>query len=262
VAGDEANVERDEPAPIEAGPDADRSKIAGVASSIADGAGTVISAAFGPVNSLASGARRRIGERSGARVRRVRRMGHHDLANLWQLHPEARRAAIRELGLMIVPVEQILGSAVEGQAQRGGDFLPLKNRRSADWRARWQRILAALDRLEALPPVELLRFGDGYWVVDGHNRVAAALYTGQIELDAVVQDLRLPGSVTADPPAPIAGVLEGSLDLRAAGSGRLSRTATRREDLDTVQSKVDRKAAHEHHGAGLEPDDERPGPAG
>ena len=51
----------------------------------------------------------------------------------------------------------------------------------------------ALDRLESLPPVELIKFGDDYWVVDGHNRVAAALYNGQVELDAVVEELRLPG---------------------------------------------------------------------
>jgi hypothetical protein len=258
VTSDESEGENGEGAPTanvptdllaaEAGPSpADRSLIGGMASSIADGAGTMISAALSPVGSLATGARRRIGERSGARVRRVRRMARHDLPNLWELHPEARRAALRELGIVTVPVESILGTAVEGPAQRGGDFLPLKERRSGDWRGRWQRILRAFDRLESLPPVDLLRFGDGYWVVDGHNRVAAALYTGQVELDAAVQDVRLPGAVSADPPAPIAGVLEGSLDLRAAGSGRRSRTATRREDLNTVQREVDRRSVHEHH---------------
>src|SRR5687768_11726086 len=85
---------------------------------------------------MLAGARRLINERPGARVRRVRTMGHEPLANLWELHPEARRAAIRELGLMSVPIDQIRGTAVEGGAQRGGDFLPLKNRRSTDWRAR------------------------------------------------------------------------------------------------------------------------------
>ena len=95
--------------------------------------------------------------------------------------------------LVAVPVDQIKGTAVEGPGQRGGDFLPLKDRRSDDWRSRWQRILGANERLEVLPPVELIKFGDDYWVVDGHNRVAAALYNGQMELDAVVEELRLPG---------------------------------------------------------------------
>ena len=219
------------------------SRIASMASSIADAAGPVVSAALSPVKLLASGANRIIGERDGARVRRVRRMGRAELTNLWDLHPEARRASIRELGLQLVRVEDIKGTAVEGQPQRGGDFLPLKDRRSDDWRGRWQRILNALDRLETLPPVELIRFGDEFWVVDGHNRVAAALYNGQVELDAVVEELRLSGvSSTANTPTALASVLEGSLDLRAAGTGRLSRTAQRPDDIEGVRRALDREA--------------------
>jgi len=199
----------------DASADEERTGLAGVAATIADVAGPVISSA-----------RRLIDKRSGARVREVRRMGHQPLANLWEVHPETRRASIRELGLQGVLTSAIAGTAVEGPAQRGGDFLPLRDRRSADWRSRWQRILSAIDALAALPPVELIRFGEEYWVVDGHNRVAAALYTGQDEIDAVVQELRLPG-MAHKPPQLIAPILEGSLDLRDAGAGRFSRTATR-----------------------------------
>ena len=218
------------------------STLGGVASTIADAAGPVISAALTPVRSLASGATRIIGERPGARVRQVRRMGSQ-LVNLWDIHPEARRASIRELGLQSIGVDRIKGTAVEGPPQRGGDFLPLKDRRSQDWRARWQRILSALERLETLPPVDLIKFGDDYWVVDGHNRVAAALYNGQVEIDAVVEELRLPG-MTSDRAdrAPIAGVLEGSLDLRDAGSGRLTRTAYRPTDLEACAAATDERS--------------------
>jgi hypothetical protein len=161
--------------------------------------------------------------------------------------PEARRAALRELGLMSVPTEQVRGTAVEGPAQRGGDFLPLKDRRSDDWRGRWQRILAAIDSLRSLPPIELLRFGDEFWIVDGHNRMAAALYTGQNEIDAVVTDLRLPG-MASQPVQRIAGVLEGSLDLRNAGAGRLTRTSVRPTDLGSVRQHTheDGEAGHDH----------------
>jgi len=159
-------------------------------------------------------------------------MGKQPLANLWELHPEARRASIRELGLQSVPLERIRGTAVEGPGQRGGDFLPLRDRRSDDWRSRWQRILRANDSLMSLPPIDLIKFGDDYWVVDGHNRVAAGLYTGQGEADAVVEELRLPG-MRSEPAQPIAGVLEGSLDLREAGAGRLTRTTTRPSELLT-----------------------------
>ena len=231
------------------------SAIAGGASSLAGGAGSVISGGAsaiaggassiaGGAGSVISGARRLIDERPGARVRRVARGGHEPLANLWDLHPEARRASIRELGLIGVPVDDIRGTAVEGAPQRGGDFLPLRDRRSDDWRARWQRILGAIERLETLPPVELIKFHDGYWVVDGHNRVAAALYNGQVELDAVVEELRLPG-MRAEPAPRIAPVLEGSLDLRAAGSGRLTRTAQRPTDLEAASR--DRHTHDEPH---------------
>jgi hypothetical protein len=202
-------------------------RLADVASSIVDAAAPVLAAA-----------RRVIDERPGARVRRVKRMAHQPLPNLWDDHPDTHRATIRELGLRSVPVAQIKGTAVAGPAQRGGDFLPLRDRRGADWRARWRRILDANERLKPLPPVELIKFGDAYWVVDGHNRVGAALYIGQGEIDAVVQELRLPG-MPAEPKTPIASVLEGSLDLRAAGEGRLTRTADRPLDLESARP-------HEH----------------
>ncbi len=222
-----AGVQPAEPADKAQAQDESRSMLAGVAATIADAAAPVLAAA-----------RRVIDERPGARVRRVRRLGHRPLSNLWDDHPEVHRAAIRELGLRSVPVAEIRGTAVAGPAQRGGDFLPLRARRGDDWRGRWQRILEANERLEALPPVVLIKFGDDYWVVDGHNRVAAALYIGQAEIDAVVQELRLPG-MAAEPKSPIASVLEGSLDLRAAGAGRLTRTADRPLDLESVRP-------HEH----------------
>ncbi|CAN5626003.1 hypothetical protein BH23CHL7_BH23CHL7_19100 [soil metagenome] len=204
-----------------------RSGIAGMATSIADAAGPALNAALRPVSELTSGARRVIEGRSGARVRRVRQMGHQPLANLWDEYPAARRAAIREQGLRTVPLELIAGTAVEGPTQRGGDFLPLRQLRGQDWRARWQRILAGMDQMAALPPVDLLKFGDSYWVVDGHNRAAAALYTGQVAIDANVVELRLPGMPSSSGPGNLAPFLEGSRDLREAGSGRLTRTTTR-----------------------------------
>lgn len=219
-------------------PDEARSVLANVAATIVDVAAPVLAAA-----------RRAIDERPGARVRAVRRRGRQPLPNLWEEYPEAHRASIRELGLRSVPVTEIRGTAVAGPAQRGGDFLPLRDRRGDDWRARWRRILEANERLETLPPVELLKFGDDYWVVDGHNRVAAALYIGQVEVDAVTRELRLPG-MAAEPKPPIASVLEGSLAVRAAGAGRLTRTADRPLDLESIRP-------HEHEERQADPGESR-----
>ena len=148
-------------------------------------------------------------------------MGKQPLANLWELHPEARSSTFRELAPRVVPVDLIAGTAVEGPVQRGGDFLPVRERRGADWRGRWQRILNALDELVALPPVDLVKFGDRYWVVDGHNRVAAALYNGQDDIDANVVEARMPGVPSDHDHSAIAPYLAAdSLELREAGRGR------------------------------------------
>jgi hypothetical protein len=160
--------------------------------------------------------------------RRRRRDGA--LPNLYDLRPEARTATVREIGLLAIPVDEIIGSAVDGPAQRDLDFLPLRPLRSANWNARWQRIRAANDRLQVLPPIDVLRTSDGYWVVDGHNRVAAAKAAGQVDIDAVVRAVQLPGEPKLRPSGPLAPVLEGSDQLRAAGRGLLTPGAT----LDAV----------------------------
>jgi hypothetical protein len=207
--------------------DEERSTLSAVASTLTDAATPVVSA----VGHIAGGARRIIGGRPGARVRQVRRMGQQPLANLWELHPEARRSTFRELAPRVVPVELIAGTAVEGPVQRGGDFLPVKDRRGADWRSRWQHILTGLDEMAVLPPIDLIKFGDHYWVVDGHNRVAAALYNGQYDIDANVVEARMPG-VPADPHSDIAPYLADSLELREAGRGGSRRTHTHDEERE------------------------------
>jgi hypothetical protein len=164
---------------------------------------------------------RRWEDRPGARVRAVRRRGKQPLPMLYEEHPEARNATPRELGLRTIDVADVAGTAVGGARQRGGDFLPLKPFRSDNWKARWQRLRAAADRLAILPPIDVLRFDDRYWVLDGHNRVASALYGGQLTIDANVTDLRQPGESRSEQPASLAAQVEDHRELRAA----LSRTS-------------------------------------
>ena len=137
------------------------------------------------------------------------------LPNLFDLHPEARLAPIRELGLYPIPVDEIVGTAVEGPAQRGTDFLPLPPFRSRNWEARWQRIRAAVDRLASLPPIDVLKAAGAYWVRDGHNRVAAARLANQLDIDAVVTAVQLPGERPEKPHGSIEPVLAEALELGA-----------------------------------------------
>jgi hypothetical protein len=94
--------------------------------------------------------------------------------------------------------------------------------RSRNWQARWQRVRNAVERLAVLPPIEVLKTTHGYWVTDGHNRVAAALATGQLDIDAAVSAVQLPGDPASVPAGPLGPVLAGAQELQAAGRGLLT----------------------------------------
>jgi hypothetical protein len=178
---------------------------------------------------LTAAARIRPGESRGARERRIARLNRTPLPNLYDLHPDARLAPRRELGLLTIPVAQILGTAVEGRAQRGSDFLPFPVLKSDNWVSRWQRLRAAHQRLEILPPIDVVQTAEGYWVTDGHNRVGLALYGGQDDIDASVTHLHLrDADDTHVQTGSLATVLEDSRQVRAAGQGRLDRGGTAR----------------------------------
>ena len=198
---------------------------------VVDRSTTVVGGAVDAARSAA----RRWDERPGARVRRVRRAGRHPLPYLYDVHPEARDASPREIGIRTIDVDQIAGTAVGGAVQRGGEFLPLKPFRSPNWQARWQRIRAAQDRLTVLPPIDVVRYADRYWVLDGHNRVAAALYGGQVGIDANVVELVPLGASASERPGDLAAVLTGSLALRAAGEGKTVISHSSEDEIDQLR---------------------------
>jgi hypothetical protein len=172
------------------------------------------------VSHAIEGAERSWHERPGARVRRVRRLGAQPLAYLMEVHPDARQARPVDVGLRTIDVGDIAGTAVGGGDQRGGDFLPLKPFRGSNWLGRWQRLRAAHERLVDLPPIDVVKYAGRYWVVDGHNRVALALYAGQVGIDADIVELVPPGGRRTEPILSSAPQAAESRALRTAGSGR------------------------------------------
>jgi hypothetical protein len=182
--------------------------------------GYLVSPVAGAIGSVLGAANDALAGRGGSLARQLRRRGREPLTNLFDVHPEAREASPRELGLRFVPTEEIRGTAVAGAAQRGGDFLPLKPFRGTNWEGRWQRIRSANDRLESLPPVDLIKYAGGYWVLDGHNRVAATLYSNGVGLDAMVTELIPLDGQTSERPTGLLSYLRDAGTARAASQLR------------------------------------------
>ena len=120
---------------------------------------------------------------------RLKTVAGRSLPRLDDVDPRASRAARHWRGLAAVPVSEIVGTASYLPGTRRDDFLPTPGSEPADWQARWNRLEEAARSLIPLPPIDLLKADDGYWVIDGHNRVALAKSTGQIWIDADVTEL-------------------------------------------------------------------------
>ena len=91
-------------------------------------------------------------------------------------------------GVQEVPVDQIVGTvAPDGKA---GDFdpgwLPI-NRRTRD---RWTRIYQAMVEGDELPPIDVYKVDDHYYVIDGHHRVSVARNLGRPTINARVINVR------------------------------------------------------------------------
>jgi hypothetical protein len=163
-----------------------------------------------------------------------RRAQRDPLPSLYDVHPGASTAPRRRIGLRAVPIDRIVGT-LRHPSQNTADFLPQPGLRGRNWEARWQRINRAMDRLETLPPVDLVQVGDGYYVADGHNRVAAAREAGAVEIDADVTQLVLPGVTNPGQATLDASSLIGAAEMRQAGAGkRPARTVEQRDPVDEV----------------------------
>lgn len=90
----------------------------------------------------------------------------------------------RSVGLRVVPLDAIVGTI-----DRGRDFDRRFRPTSRRVRTRWEQIAAAMRRGEALPPVDLLKVGQIYFVRDGHHRVSVASALGLGDIDAYVTEV-------------------------------------------------------------------------
>jgi hypothetical protein len=101
----------------------------------------------------------------------------------------------RRLGLQTIPLDAIVGT-VDSSHDFDRRFRPTNNR----IRERWERVALAQRRGEPMPPIDVYRVGDMYFVSDGHHRVSIALATGAKTIEANVTEV-----LTQVPPDGIQG---------------------------------------------------------
>jgi hypothetical protein len=86
-------------------------------------------------------------------------------------------------------VEVVALDAIVGTVDRERDFDRSFRPTSGRVRSRWENIAAAMRRGEPLPPVDLVRIGEIYFVRDGHNRVSVARALGRRDIEAYVTEV-------------------------------------------------------------------------
>lgn len=99
----------------------------------------------------------------------------------------------RFLGLQVVPLENIIGSLGR---YRDFDraFLP-----KGKWvKDRWVNVDIAHYEDITLPPVDLYKMGDIYFVKDGNHRISVAHEKGQSFIDAIVTEVQVPVLLSSD----------------------------------------------------------------
>jgi hypothetical protein len=91
-------------------------------------------------------------------------------------------------GIQEIPLDRVIGSA--STEAKGGDFGPEFLPISARLRDRWTRIYREMVEGDELPPIDVYRVGDFYFVIDGHHRVSVARSLGRATINARVIEVK------------------------------------------------------------------------
>ncbi|MCX6056517.1 MAG: DUF4032 domain-containing protein [Chloroflexi bacterium] len=90
---------------------------------------------------------------------------------------------------------QIETAKVIGSVSRYHDFDRAFLPRQTHTRARWESIDRAYFQDVILPPIEVYKVGEIFFVKDGNHRVSVAQERGQVYMDAYVVEIDIPGTV-------------------------------------------------------------------
>ncbi len=116
-----------------------------------------------------------------------------DLLSYEEVRRKLRANSLRPRGLQDVPMDAIVGS-VGRYTDFSRTFLPLHDTDQA----RWTNIKVNAEGPQGLPPVELYKVGDAYFVKDGHHRVSVARSLKAGTIQAYVTEVQTPVPLSPD----------------------------------------------------------------
>ena len=101
-------------------------------------------------------------------------------------------------GQNYIGVRQIETDKIIGSVSRYNDFDRAFLPRQTHTRSRWESIDLAHFKSIILPPIEVYKIGDFYFVKDGNHRVSVAREKGQVYVDAFVTEIHTAGKISRD----------------------------------------------------------------
>lgn len=109
----------------------------------------------------------------------TRLLSYDDVAEKLKLRARSDR------GVKWIPLDAIVGSV-----SRYSDFTRTFLPRRDDDQERWARVKAAMETGEGVPPIDVYKVGDVYFVIDGNHRVSIAKGEGLKTIEAHVIEVR------------------------------------------------------------------------
>ena len=107
-----------------------------------------------------------------------------DLLSYDEILKRLRMKGQTDRGRAEIPLVKIIGS-VGRYTDFTKDFLP---RRMSD-SGRWASVKMATESLSGVPPIEVYKIGDSYFVRDGNHRVSVARSNGQTHIEAYITEV-------------------------------------------------------------------------